>query len=474
MQKRTLVSVLVPLFNEEAFIGECLRRILAAPLPAGTDLEIVVVDDGSSDGSVAAVLKIQEQHPGMICLVRHERNMGKGAAVHTALDHASGDFCIIQDADLEYSAKEYPRLLQPLLAGEADIVFGSRFLVTSYRRVLYFWHSVANQLLTLICDMLADINLSDMETCYKAFRTSFVKSIPLRCKRFGLEPELTIKVAQRRARIYETSISYHGRTYEEGKKIGLKDAVQALFIIARFGLFQRDIYKDAGAEILDIIAAAPHFNRWMANTVRPYLGERVMEIGAGIGNLARLLSKGRKQYIASDMDSEHLASLRAAALQRQNFEAVYADLERAEHFLPYRGRLDSVVCLNVLEHVKDDGLGLANIFDTLRPGGTAVILVPEGMGVFGTLDEVLGHYRRYSEPELRSKLERAGFEVRRVIPFNRITKPGWYVNGRVLKKRTFIRFQIWVFDRLVWFWRRIDGLLPWNPTSIIAIAVRPQ
>ncbi|MBV9405427.1 MAG: glycosyltransferase [Acidobacteriaceae bacterium] len=474
VNRNTLVSILVPLFNEETFIAECLGRILRAPLPSGTEMEIVVVDDGSTDGSVQEVLGVQERHPGLIRLVRHPQNMGKGAAIHTALSHASGEFSIIQDADLEYSPKDYPRLLEPLLSGDADAVFGSRFLVTSHRRVLYFWHSVANQLLTLICDMLADVNLSDMETCYKAFRTSLVKSIPLRCKRFGIEPELTIKLAQRHARMYETSVSYYGRTYEEGKKIGLKDAIQALLIIARFGLFQRDVYRDPGPEMLDVLAAAPHFHRWMADTVSPYLGDRVMEIGAGIGNLTRVLSGGRKRYIASDIDAEHLVLLKAKALQRHNFEAIYADLEYPEHFAPYRGSLDSVVCLNVLEHIRDDALALANIFDTLRPGGTAVILVPEGMQVFGTLDELLGHQRRYSEAELRRKLEAAGFKVHRILPFNRVTRPGWYVNGRLLKRRKLGRFQVWIFDRLVWLWRRIDGLLPWNPTSLIAVAIRPH
>lgn len=472
-EKRTLLSVLIPLYNEEDSIEECLRRVLNAPLPHGTDLEIVVVDDGSTDGSLQAAARLQAQYPQTICLLHHKGNQGKGAAIQTALEHASGEFCIIQDADLEYSPKDYPNLLAPLYAGEADAVFGSRFIASAERRVLYFWHSVANQLLTLSCNMLSNLNLTDMETCYKAFRMSLVKSIPLRSKRFGIEPELTIKLAQRRARIYETSISYHGRTYEDGKKIGIKDAFYAALVILRYGLFQRDIYKESGPEILDILSGAPRFNRWMADTVRPFLGERLMEIGAGIGNLSKLLNCSKKRYVASDIDVEHLAVLRTKAQQKRNFEVVLADLEQPEDFAPFRESLDSVVCLNVLEHVPDDALGLANIFSVLRPGGKAVILVPEGMSVYGTLDEALGHCRRYSEQELSTKLENAGFQVDRIIRFNRITRPGWFVNGRLMKRRTFSRLQIFIFDHMVWLWRKIDRWLPWKPTSIIAIGVRP-
>jgi glycosyltransferase involved in cell wall biosynthesis len=179
----------------------------------------------------------------MIYLLRRQQNKGKGAAIQTALNYASGEFCIIQDADLEYSPKEYPNLLAPLYSGAADVVFGSRFAETFGRPALFWWHTTANRLLTLFCNRLAGLNLTDMETCYKAFRTSLVKSIPPRSNRFGIERELTIKLAQRRARIYETSIGYYGRTYKEGKKIGLKDAFSTMLVILRFGLLQRDIWK---------------------------------------------------------------------------------------------------------------------------------------------------------------------------------------------------------------------------------------
>ncbi len=218
------VSILVPLYNEEEFIGPLLDKVLAAPLPAGVDREILVVDDCSTDDSLQIAQAKAEQARGAIRILRHEKNRGKGAAMQTAIQQATGEISIFQDADLEYNPEEYLKLIAPLEEGKADAVYGSRFMITGERRVLYFWHSVANRFLTSFCNMVADLNL-------KAFRTSLLKSIPLRSNRFGIEPEITIKLARRQVRVYETPISYHGRTYEEGKKIGLKDAIQAIFVI---------------------------------------------------------------------------------------------------------------------------------------------------------------------------------------------------------------------------------------------------
>jgi glycosyltransferase involved in cell wall biosynthesis len=466
-----LVSILVPLYNEVDLVAESLAQVMHAPLPAGLRREIVVVDDGSTDGSREVAADLVAAHPDVLRLVLHDRNQGKGAAIRTAIGHARGQWTIFQDADLEYDPREYPRLLRPLLEGRADAVYGSRFMAAGERRVLYYWHAVGNRLLTMLCNMAADLNLTDMETCYKAFRTSLLKSIPIRSRRFGIEPEITIKLAQRDVRIYETPISYHGRTYEEGKKVGFLDALQALGVILRFWV-RRDIYTETGPEILDVLSNTPRFNRWMADTIRPYVGERVMEMGAGIGNLTRELSPKRRRYIASDIDEEHLTRLAARFRNRRHIEVRHCDLERTGDFAPFAGQLDTVVCLNVLEHVPGESAALENMRSVLAPGGRAIILVPEGMSVYGSLDEVLGHCRRYSEAELRQRIEEHGLEVERVIPFNRVTRPGWFVEGRVFKRRTFSRGKLIIFDRLVWLWRAIDGLLPWRPVSLIAIARR--
>jgi SAM-dependent methyltransferase len=339
-------------------------------------------------------------------------------------------------------------------------------------RVLPFWHSMINKGLTLVSNMFCNLNLTDMETCYKAFRTSLIKSIPLRSNRFGIEPEVTIKLAQRQARIYEVPIAYHGRTYEEGKKIGVRDAVQAFLIIFRYWLV-RDIYADGDARILDTLAQTPRFNAWMADTLRPFVAARVLELGAGIGNLTRELSPRRRRYVATDIDSEHLARLRTRFQNRPNLEVRHCNLEKPEDFAPLASQFDTVICLNVVEHVENDQLALVNIASALQPGGRAIVLVPQGQSIFGTLDQVLGHHRRYSDDELRHKMEDAGLQVECILKFNRVTRPAWFLNGKILKKTTFGRFQLWVFDHLVWFWRRLDPLLPWPPISLIAIGSKP-
>ncbi len=204
-------------------------------------------------------------------------NEGKGAAVRTAIQEARGDFCLVQDADLEYDPAEYSTLLRPLLSGHADAVFGSRYLAGEQTRVLPFWHSMINKSLTLLSNMFCNLNLTDMETCYKVFRTDLLKSIPIRSNRFGFEPEITMKCAKRKLRIYEVPISYHGRTYEEGKKIGWKDGVKALGVILHFWLID-DLYVEPyGRAFLNNLTGTPQYLSWLARVLRPYVG------GYGVG-----------------------------------------------------------------------------------------------------------------------------------------------------------------------------------------------
>ena len=467
-----LISILIPLYNEEDFIAEILSRVLAASLPAGYTREIVIVDDGSKDRSVSIAEEIRARYPEVIRVLRSERNQGKGAAVRTAIEHARGEFCLIQDADLEYDPRDYMRLLEPLLDGSADVVYGSRFATSERRRVLYFWHSVANHVLTLLSNMFSGLNLTDVETGYKAFRTALVKTVPLRSERFGVEPELTMKLAKRQARFYEVPISYEGRTYDDGKKVGLRDAFAAVAVILRNWLVD-DLYKDPGEEILDAFSVAPKFNRWMADTIRPYVGEKVLEIGAGMGNLTRQFCKGRKHYWATDINAEHLNRLRNRLQNRPGLELSLCDLSRGADFNAFAGKADTVICLNVLEHMEFDLECARNMYRALEAGGRAIVLVPHGQEIFGQLDVVLGHYRRYSHEQLEQVLEQAGFEVERILSFNRISRPSWYVKAVVLKQSRIARYQIKIFDQLVWLWRRIDRYLPWHPTSVIAIARKP-
>lgn len=228
------VSVLIPLFNERATIGHVLHEVLRQPGIA----QVVVVDDASTDGSAEVVEQVAGKD-ARVRLVRHKENAGKGAAVRTAIGAATGDVIIIQDADLEYNPAEYDRILAPILAGHADVVFGSRFIGSEAHRVLYYWHAVGNRFLTTLSNMFTNLNLTDMECCYKAFRREVLARIQIEENRFGIEPEITAKIARLGVRIYEVSVSYHGRTYEEGKKIGWRDGVRALVAIIKYGLIAR-------------------------------------------------------------------------------------------------------------------------------------------------------------------------------------------------------------------------------------------
>lgn len=232
----TKLSIVIPVFNEVGTVEKLLGRVVAVELPEGVDREIIVVNDASTDGTHDKLLELQAASDIDFRLIDHEINQGKGAALRTAFAEVTGDIVLVQDADLEYHPNEYPRLIQPILDGEADVVYGSRF-GGGTQRVLLFWHYVGNRMLTLLSNMFTDLNLSDMETCYKVFRREVLDSIDLKSNRFAIEPEITAKIAKQKVRIFEIPISYYGRTYAEGKKIGWKDGFSAIWAIVRYNLF---------------------------------------------------------------------------------------------------------------------------------------------------------------------------------------------------------------------------------------------
>lgn len=234
-----MLSIIIPTFNEGKTLLNILERVEQSELPSGFQKEIIVVDDSSLDNTKEIVQEYQrENQDSNLIYKKHKTNKGKGAAIHTGIKHANGDFLIIQDADLEYDPNEYSVLLEPILQGHADVVYGSRFVGDKPHRTLYFWNYIGNRFLTFISNLFNNLNLTDMETCYKLFKIDIIKSLDLKEKRFGFEPEVTAKVAKiPSVRIYEVGISYYGRTYEDGKKIGWKDGVRALYCIVKYGLF---------------------------------------------------------------------------------------------------------------------------------------------------------------------------------------------------------------------------------------------
>ncbi len=466
------LSVVMPVYNERYLVAEAIRRLLAVQSPLISQLDLIVVDDGSTDGTRDILRRLAAEYPDRITYIEHEQNRGKGAAVNTGIAQATGSVTVVHDADLEYDSQDLPKLMVPFVQDAADAVYGSRFLAGSYRRVLYYRHSIGNRLLTGLCNLLTDLNLTDMETCFKAVRTRLLQSIPIRSPDFRLEPELTFKLAKRGAHIFEVPISYAGRTYEEGKKIGFKDALLALGAMLHWWLID-DIYKpdEYGSNILVGMSAVPHFNRWMGDAVRPHVGARVLEVGAGIGNLTRTLLP-RDYYTVSDVNPHYLNYLRNFAEGKPYMDVRRVDLTCRDDFAPLAGRYDTAICLNVLEHVEDEAGALQNVRSVLEPGGRAIILVPQNPALYGTLDEVLGHKRRYTREGLRAVLEAQGFQIERVVDFNRATAPAWWINGQILKRRHFSKVQLKAVNLLTWLFRRLDGVLPWQGASLIAVGRR--
>jgi glycosyltransferase involved in cell wall biosynthesis len=435
---RPLLSILIPVYNEIATLGKVIDAVRAVPI----DKELVVVDDGSTDGTREWLREVAARNDPRLRVFFHEQNRGKSAAVRTAIAAARGAITIVQDADLEYDPAEIPRVVKPILNGHADVVYGSRFL-GSERRVLLFWHTVGNRVLTTFSNAFTNLNLTDLETCYKAFRTELLQSIPLTSERFGFEAEVTVKVSQLGCRLYEVPISYHGRDYWEGKKIGWKDGVQALWLIVRHSLAP----TDAGLATLRRVDSLRRYNGLLWSAMKPWVAGRVLEIGSGTGGISRHML-GVKRLVVTDT-RPHYRALLARLFSNYDHIAVES-LTLGEPAPQLAGQhFDTVVCANVLEHVEDDAAGLRQIHELLAPGGRLVLVVPMLRALYGEIDRAIGHHRRYQRAELVEKLEKAGFAVEHTQALNALGIPGWWLNSVLLRRRTVPGFQARLNDLLV-------------------------
>jgi len=445
------LSVVMPCYNEASTVALVIGRVLASPYVS----EVVVVDDGSVDGTLDIVRGIDDER---VRVFAQPVNMGKGAALRRGFQEATAEFVIVQDADLEYDPAEYAEVLAPLLAGNADVVFGSRFLGVGAHRVLYYWHSVGNRFLTTASNMLTNLNLTDMETCYKAFRREVIQSIDIQEDRFGFEPEITAKVARAGWRIFEVGISYSGRTYAEGKKIGWRDGVRAMYSIIRYSpMIERVnghpvVREDAPAEfdesdaelasVLDSLQDADNYADWIYDLCAPHLGTEVLEIGAGHGELTERLIEGRF-VTATDLSKRCVEELQARYAGMANVDVRHADIAALDDDRRY----DSVVLINVLEHIPDDLAALQDLRALLKPGGRLIVFSPAFEGLYSDFDHKIGHHRRYRRSQLITVANRAGLEYVDARYVNSIGAFAWWLFARRLHQTPTQGWSVKLYDR---------------------------
>lgn len=472
----TSLSVLVPAFNEQHLIAASLERLeLLGCSPLLNRIQVIVVDNGSTDQTPRVLRELRASLSGHWgCgkfdweFIRLEQNRGKGGALLKALELANCELTVPHDADLEYYPEDLLKMIPLFLAGEADAVYGTRFGGGGeFRRLLFLRHALGNRLVTFLGALLCNLDLSDMATCYKMVRTELLQSIPLTHRDYRMEPELTIKLARRGAHIFEVPIRYSGRTQRQGKKLGLRDVVLVLSGLLRSALSE-NLYKEDrfGSQITTRLHHAPRFSRWVSDILTPYVGENVLEFGANIGSLTVHLTP-RERYWATDVNPLYLHNLRRLARTQPYLRAALADISSPETF-PV-GPFDTVICRYALENAPDDLEALCNISRCLSDGGRAIIVVPQGPKLYGTLDEVVGHRRRYATDRLISLCRAASLEPRTIIAFNRLSSLFWWWNGKVRKRRNVGLTQIKLFNALIPLLRRVDQWLPLPSLSLIAV-----
>jgi glycosyltransferase involved in cell wall biosynthesis len=470
------LSVVVPVYNEQHLVEASLRRLeVLGHSPLLRRVQVLVIDNGSTDQSPQILRRFQNSldrawgggkfdwH-----FIRLDKNQGRGGGILKGIELADCELTVTHDADLEYYPADLLKMVPLFSEEQADAVIGSRFKGGEFRRLLFLRHALGNRLVTFLGGLICNLDLSDIATCYKMVRTELLQSIPFESRDFRMEVELAIKLAKRHARIFEVPIRYSGRTHQQGKKLRLRDVMTVLMGLAQAAL-SNDIYKEDrfASHIRTRLQRAPRFSAWLADMLRPYLGQAVLELGAGIGYLTMHFTP-RELYWATDSNPLYLDNLRRLSPNQPYLHTRLTDIAEAGSF-PAGVRFDTVVCRHVLENVADDLAALRNMHRALEERGRALVVVPQGPKLYGAIDEALGHCRRYTRQQLMDVCTQAGFHVQTVIGFNRAGSLAWWWDGKVRRRRNVGSARMRMINLLVPLLRRVDRWIPLPPLSLIAV-----
>lgn len=467
-----VLSVLIPVYNEQAYLRRLVDRVVAAKLPEGLSKELIIVDDCSTDRTPEVIESLLNQNYLNVTIkaFKQPQNAGKGAAIRRAIEEMCGDYAIIQDADLEYDPNDYEAVLRPILEGRADVVYGSRFAPREMKKVLFYHHKQANVFLTFLSNITSGLDLTDMETCYKAFRSEVLKSIPLRSNRFGIEPEITAKIAKRGFSVYEVPISYHGRQYYQGKKINWRDGISAVWTIFKYWVID-DCYFDSDEFR---IRSTPDFSRnyliGVVDRSLPYCGNTILQLEAGIGLMSRFLPQ-KERLCLTESNPKSLAVLEN--MYDGNAIVDIRSFDLSDHESAPPGKFDTVLMFDYLQLQDDEKQVLLRAKELLGESGKLLITVPHHPWLFGSMDKIRGNRRRYTKKQIKKVLAESGYKVVRCQNFNSLSFIVWFLNFVVLKRKKIGKWQLKLLDLCFPVTSFFERFLP-HPGANLFLVAEPQ